>query len=98
MSINSESQDEIQGIYVSNSEETSLLSSARRRVQISSEKVKTGSLNVLSAKYEVCDIIFVIKLLNLLNFCRVWIMKHVKTICCWMKKEKKDTNSLLEKT
>jgi hypothetical protein len=30
-----------------------LLSSIRRRVQVSSEKIETGSLNVLSAKYEV---------------------------------------------
>lgn len=33
-----------------------LLSSVRRRVQISKGKVKTGSLNVLSAKYEVWKI------------------------------------------
>jgi chloride channel 7 len=32
-----------------------LLSSIRRRVQVSSEKIETGSLNVLSAKYESLD-------------------------------------------
>lgn len=55
-SINSDSQDDIQGIFVSSSDDANLLSSVRRRVQISKEKVKTGSLNVLSAKYEVCKI------------------------------------------
>lgn len=52
MSINSDSQEDIQEI-VTTSEDSNLLSSVRRRVQISKEKVQTGSLNVLSAKYEV---------------------------------------------
>lgn len=53
MSVNSGSQDDIEGIFVNTSEESNLLASVRRRVQISKEKVKTGSLKVLSAKYEV---------------------------------------------
>lgn len=54
MSINnSDSEEDIHAIIVNNSEDSNLLSSVRRRVQISSEKVRTGSLNVLSAKYEV---------------------------------------------
>lgn len=56
-SINCDTQEEIQGIFVSNSGDSNLLlSSVRRRVQISKEKVKTGSLKVLSAKYEVCKL------------------------------------------
>lgn len=56
MSINnSDSEEDIHAIIVNNSEDSNLLSSVRRRVQISSEKVRTGSLNVLSAKYESLD-------------------------------------------
>lgn len=52
-SVNSDSQEDMQSIFVTNSDDTNLLSSVRRRVQISKGKVQTGSLNVLSAKYEV---------------------------------------------
>ncbi|XP_008197508.2 H(+)/Cl(-) exchange transporter 7 [Tribolium castaneum] len=51
-SVNSLSQEEL---IVTEPENTELLSSIRRRVQTSSEKIETGSLNVLSAKYESLD-------------------------------------------
>ncbi|XP_044253357.1 H(+)/Cl(-) exchange transporter 7 [Tribolium madens] len=51
-SVNSLSQEEL---IVTEPENTELLSSIRRRVQSSSEKIETGSLNVLSAKYESLD-------------------------------------------
>lgn len=65
MSINSDSQEDIQGIIIANSEDSNLLSSVRRRVEISKNKVETGSLNVLSAKYEV-NICLVIPNLNII--------------------------------
>lgn len=65
-SINADTQQEIQGIFVSSTVDTNLISSVRRRVQISKEKVKTGSLKVLSAKYEVSKSIYI---LQLINFC-----------------------------
>ena len=49
-SVSSLSQEEL---IITAPEEPELLSSIRRRVQISSEKIEPGSLNVLSAKYEV---------------------------------------------
>lgn len=54
-SINVGSQDDLNAIITTSHEDVNLLSSARRRVQISKEKVKFGSLNVLSAKYESLD-------------------------------------------
>ncbi|KAJ3645556.1 hypothetical protein Zmor_023201 [Zophobas morio] len=51
-SVSSLSQEEL---IITAPEEPELLSSIRRRVQISSEKIETGSLNVLSAKYESLD-------------------------------------------
>ncbi|CAG9856947.1 unnamed protein product [Phyllotreta striolata] len=52
---NADSVDDIHAIIVNDSDDSNLLSSVRRRVQISSEKITTGSLNVLSAKYESLD-------------------------------------------
>ncbi|CAH1959303.1 unnamed protein product [Acanthoscelides obtectus] len=51
VSINNDSDEDI--IITSN--EANLSSSVRRRVQISNEKIQTGSLNILSAKYESLD-------------------------------------------
>ncbi|KAG5883579.1 hypothetical protein JTB14_016719 [Gonioctena quinquepunctata] len=55
MSINTDSDEDTNAIFTTNNEELNLLSSVRRRVQVSKEKVQTGSLNVLSAKYESLD-------------------------------------------
>lgn len=46
------SQEEL---IVTSNEDTNLLSSVRRRVQVNKENVSVGSLNVLSAKYESLD-------------------------------------------
>ncbi|CAG9817829.1 unnamed protein product [Phaedon cochleariae] len=54
VSINNDSQEDMNSIVVNNEEEN-LLASVRRRFLISNEKVETGSLNVLSAKYESLD-------------------------------------------
>nr|CAH7740092.1 unnamed protein product [Callosobruchus chinensis] len=51
VSINNDSDEDI--IITSN--DANLSSSVRRRVQISNEKIQTGSLNILSAKYESLD-------------------------------------------
>ncbi|RZC41881.1 H(+)/Cl(-) exchange transporter 7 [Asbolus verrucosus] len=51
-SVTSLSQEEL---IITTQNDSDLLSSIRRRVQISSEKIETGSLNVLSAKYESLD-------------------------------------------
>ncbi|KAJ8964402.1 hypothetical protein NQ314_004939 [Rhamnusium bicolor] len=53
-SVNNSSSEDLHAI-ITNNEDSHLLSSVRRRVQISSGKVQTGSLNVLSAKYESLD-------------------------------------------
>ncbi|XP_018570923.1 H(+)/Cl(-) exchange transporter 7 [Anoplophora glabripennis] len=49
-----ESNEDLQAI-VTTSENSNLLASVRRRVQISKERIQIGSLNVLSAKYESLD-------------------------------------------
>ncbi|KAJ8923258.1 hypothetical protein NQ315_001814 [Exocentrus adspersus] len=53
-SISVESDEDLHAI-ITTTDNSNLLSSVRRRVQISTEKVQTGSLNVLSAKYESLD-------------------------------------------
>ncbi|KAF2903405.1 hypothetical protein ILUMI_02783 [Ignelater luminosus] len=52
-SMSAPSQEELNSIYTDDCK--SLLSSVRRRVEISDEKIEPGSLNVLSAKYESLD-------------------------------------------
>ncbi|XP_030745389.1 H(+)/Cl(-) exchange transporter 7 [Sitophilus oryzae] len=51
-SVNYEDTDDS---VIASNEETTLLSSARRRVEVNNEKVDIGSLNILSAKYESLD-------------------------------------------
>uniref|UniRef100_A0A6P7FEH3 Chloride channel protein n=1 Tax=Diabrotica virgifera virgifera TaxID=50390 RepID=A0A6P7FEH3_DIAVI len=58
MSINnadSDSEEDTREIVVNYTGSCPLISSQRRRVETSKEKVQTGSLNVLSAKYESLD-------------------------------------------
>lgn len=53
--MNAPSQEELNSIYTDDCK--SLLSSVRRRIEVSDEKIEPGSLNVLSAKYEVLSIV-----------------------------------------
>ncbi|KAL3272453.1 hypothetical protein HHI36_013933 [Cryptolaemus montrouzieri] len=53
-SVSSMSSENLDAI-VKCSDDKLLMSSVRRRVQITTEKIETGSLNILSAKYESLD-------------------------------------------
>lgn len=55
-SINSSSQDDLDRI-VTNTDNENLLASVRKRLQTTKDKIDVGSLNVLSAKYEVRNFI-----------------------------------------
>lgn len=55
ISINTDSEEDITAQVVDFPDDANILLSVRRRVEISKEKVQTGSLNVLSAKYESLD-------------------------------------------